>query len=1060
MKKLIVLILVLQTVFYFPIWSVFAADDYGNTYSTATTISIGTIVSGNIETTGDVDYFKFTTNAAGVYTIGTNGTTDTSGSLYDSNGTSLLASNNDFDPGSKNFSISMLLSASHTYYIAVTSSGTGAYTLMVNSGSLVVQLKNSACTSSTTNQISPYFRIYNESSSTINLSTVKLRYYYTSDTSASQNVGIDFATAGTSNITATFTKLSSPVAGADYYCELGFTSGTLAAGANSEIQLRLYKSDWTNYTQTNDYSFTGTVADYINSFTATAYSSGSLVWGQEPVSATPTPTSTITPTTTPTPTPTTTPTPTITPALTPTPTTSSVSGITITTQNMTNSRLINGKSVKDANLSAELNQTQKLSFVNSGNVVLNATATAAPNNGSNDLVLLLDTSDNTVPTAVKDPSDYAIFSGDSTSDLTIKGTTVKINGDIHSNASVNFMASSFNVKGTCETVKAKPAGLDTTNYTWQGIQSINRAAGYTTSDLKFNFNVPSISIPDIDQDIRSQAGSSLVEIQDYDSKLDTYWNTTKNQLIAASSVTNQVQVKNQSVWLCHNNSYPPPYGVITFAFTGGTPLVLDSDKTYFFDGDVGFLSGLVIKANVKIVATGNIYIIGGSLDTTAGNALLYSVNKDVVCLPNDVSLFNGKIYAPHGAAKFTANNVVINGSIVAKYINDIPGTTTINCSGSSGNSGTTITKTAHLDKVKQAAVSFITALQNQAGPNKKLGVVLYNNSAYPLDSTDGYKLYSLNSASDYSGLITKVNAISSSNTTNSNMGDGIRKSLNLLSGLGSDLSRNIITLTASTPNTYTVDSTGNIYTSLSGDVGTSGVTTKTDNTGSSPLNYAKQWVSNMNTAKAGSSFINCLDNTFTDYTSVDTSAEAVGSSYSSKGQGGAGATYHYIGASSSNLSAILSNSIVQQPQPVTVTLPDTITVDATITLVIPDVGSDKCFKVKPVIPDSSPYKLDSTSGGTSITTTITNVVLNQTTSGSGIYTIAPDSIKIPDINLQYVATGKQIPKDQFAYSENIPFNKSDNNIKLTFKDFPGVSSIATSFDPDFEITVKFLRDIN
>ncbi|HEX9061386.1 MAG TPA: hypothetical protein VF941_14495, partial [Clostridia bacterium] len=389
----------------------------------------------------------------------------------------------------------------------------------------------------------------------------------------------------------------------------------------------------------------------------------------------------------------------------------------------------------------------------------------------------------------------------------------------------------------------------------------------------------------------------------------------------------------------------------------------------------------------------------------------------------------------------------------------------INCpaSGSSGNTGTTITKTSHLDKVKQAAIAFINALKNQPGPNKKLGIILYNDHAYPLDSTDGYKLYSLNSDSDYTSLTTKINAISSSNTTNSNMGDGIRKSLKLLSGLSTDLSRNIVTLTASTPNTYTVDSANNIYTSLSGDVGTSGVTTRTDNT-ASPLTYAKQWAQSLSTAIVGSSFVNCLDNTFTDYTSVDTSTEAVGSAYSSNGQGSAGATHHYIGASALNLSAILSSSIVQQPPPATASpLPSQITVDATFTFILPTVSSSKCFKVRPVLPVDPKYNLSP--DNTTISTTLTNIHLNPTTTGSGIYTIAPGSIQIPDINLQYVAVpGNQIPKDNPNYTEDITFNKSTstNTLTLTFKDlaFADVQPVTKDYSPDFTVTIGFLRDIN
>ncbi|HEX9059476.1 MAG TPA: hypothetical protein VF941_04790, partial [Clostridia bacterium] len=150
---------------------------------------------------------------------------------------------------------------------------------------------------------------------------------------------------------------------------------------------------------------------------------------------------------------------------------STITTYTVTPQINTN-RLINGNNINDGKVSVELNQSQKLSFVNGGNLVLSSSAIQTIDN--NDLALLLDTSDNAVPTPPPtDLSHFAIFTGDSTGDLTIKGTTVKINGDIHSNGGISFMASSLNIKGTCETVKDIPAGLNTTNYTWLGVANIN-----------------------------------------------------------------------------------------------------------------------------------------------------------------------------------------------------------------------------------------------------------------------------------------------------------------------------------------------------------------------------------------------------------------------------------------------------------------------------------------------------------------------------------------------------------------------------------------------------------
>ena len=58
--------------------------------------------------------------------------------------------------------------------------------------------------------------------------------------------------------------MSSPKAGADYYLEISFTdgAGNLEPGASIEVQGRFSKSDWSNYTQTDDYSFNSSNSYY------------------------------------------------------------------------------------------------------------------------------------------------------------------------------------------------------------------------------------------------------------------------------------------------------------------------------------------------------------------------------------------------------------------------------------------------------------------------------------------------------------------------------------------------------------------------------------------------------------------------------------------------------------------------------------------------------------------------------------------------------------------------------------------------------------------------------
>jgi beta-glucosidase len=103
----------------------------------------------------------------------------------------------------------------------------------------------------------------------------------------------------------------------------------LPGKSSGEFVLRINKTDWSNYSETNDYSYDATKLVYTAWPQVTLYQTGQLVWGLEPSGALPTPTATqtstslppaVTPTSTALPTATKTPTPTLTPTPTRTPT--------------------------------------------------------------------------------------------------------------------------------------------------------------------------------------------------------------------------------------------------------------------------------------------------------------------------------------------------------------------------------------------------------------------------------------------------------------------------------------------------------------------------------------------------------------------------------------------------------------------------------------------------------------------------------------------------------------------------------------------------------------------
>ncbi|WOZ36318.1 X2-like carbohydrate binding domain-containing protein [Paenibacillus polymyxa] len=150
-------------------------------------------------------------------------------------------------------------------------------------GALKVQSFNGNV-SATSNTISSKFKITNTGSSPVSLADVTLRYYYTVNVEKSQNFFTDWSSIGTGNVIANFRTLTDAKPGADSYAEIGFKSaaGSLEPGQSVELQTRISKADWSNYTQTDDYSFNPTANSLQDSTKITAYLSGIKQWGIEP----------------------------------------------------------------------------------------------------------------------------------------------------------------------------------------------------------------------------------------------------------------------------------------------------------------------------------------------------------------------------------------------------------------------------------------------------------------------------------------------------------------------------------------------------------------------------------------------------------------------------------------------------------------------------------------------------------------------------------------------------------------------------------------------------------
>ncbi len=140
------------------------------------------------------------------------------------------------------------------------------------------------------NSLKPYIRLVNNTPENIPLSELKVRYWYTIDSDQPQSFHCDHSTltAGCGGLNGNFVRLPAGNANrnavSDTYLEVGFpgSAGYFTAGSQFEMYLRLNKVDWSNYAETNDYSYDGSRTTFTRWDHITLYRNGSLVWGVEP----------------------------------------------------------------------------------------------------------------------------------------------------------------------------------------------------------------------------------------------------------------------------------------------------------------------------------------------------------------------------------------------------------------------------------------------------------------------------------------------------------------------------------------------------------------------------------------------------------------------------------------------------------------------------------------------------------------------------------------------------------------------------------------------------------
>ncbi len=140
------------------------------------------------------------------------------------------------------------------------------------------------------NTIRPYFKIENNSASTVALPQLTVRYWVTPENFTGViNGWIDYAQMNSSKITMQYVPASPVRQGALGYMQYSFTAaaGNLSPAANTGvIQTRFANSDWSILDETDDYSRLAT-SDYLANAKMTVYRNGVLVWGTEPTIAAP-----------------------------------------------------------------------------------------------------------------------------------------------------------------------------------------------------------------------------------------------------------------------------------------------------------------------------------------------------------------------------------------------------------------------------------------------------------------------------------------------------------------------------------------------------------------------------------------------------------------------------------------------------------------------------------------------------------------------------------------------------------------------------------------------------
>jgi mannan endo-1,4-beta-mannosidase len=121
-------------------------------------------------------------------------------------------------------------------------------------------------------------KVVNTGTAAIPLNNINVRYWYTLDGTGAQ---AGTCTNAMHSCTISFQSATPAKPTADQYAVISFASGSLAPGADTGETIIQFHGTGA-YNQGNDYSFSNTGANFVDTQHITGHVMGKLVWGAAP----------------------------------------------------------------------------------------------------------------------------------------------------------------------------------------------------------------------------------------------------------------------------------------------------------------------------------------------------------------------------------------------------------------------------------------------------------------------------------------------------------------------------------------------------------------------------------------------------------------------------------------------------------------------------------------------------------------------------------------------------------------------------------------------------------